>query len=447
MPAGPGAIQPRPRPPGTAPRARRIGPGPALGSRPVPGTPPRPGSLADVEAAFRTLPERYLGARPGFDATYHLRLGDIGHSWEVRATEHGARVRKGVTRRRPDVVIGTGAETWLALRRGDYPAMEAYSRRELSVRGNLDLAVGFEGLFRLPDGRAPLQRVHDVDTGRHRISTLTMGHGPDVLLIHGLGATKASFFETAAALRRTHRVHAIDLPGFGSSSKPALAGYDARFFARAVLALMDELGIERAHIVGNSMGGRVAIEVGLQRPERVGGLALLAPAVAFVRRDFLPIVRMARPELGLLPHSFGRSRIASQFWSMFADPGAIDPSIADVVVDEFENVYRSPAARLAFLTSARNIYLDHPFGTGGFYPRLSQLQPPALFVWGTHDRLVPPALSRYVAEWLPSAEQIVLEDCGHVPQVEKAEQTNGLLQRFFGRVDALGIVPAGPRAA
>lgn len=411
------------------------------------GSPPIPGSLAEVEAAFRTLPERYLGARPGFDATYHLRLGDIGRTWEVRATEHGARVRKGITRRDPDVVIGTTAGTWLALRRGDYPAMEAYSRRELYVRGNLDLAVGFEGLFRLPDGRSPLQRVHEVSAGRHRVSTLTMGRGPDVVLIHGLGATKASFFETAAALRRDYRVHAIDLPGFGSSSKPALGGYDAPFFARAVLDVMDELGIDRAHLVGNSMGGRVAIEVGLKQPDRVGGLALLAPAVAFVRRDFLPIVRAARPELGLLPHSFGRSRIAGQFWSMFADPGAIDPAIADVVVDEFENTYRSPAARLAFLTAARNIYLDHPFGPGGFYPRLATLKPPALFVWGTHDRLVPPGLSRHVAEWLPEAEQIVFDHCGHVPQVEKAEQTNGLLQRFFRRIDALGIVRTGQTAA
>ncbi len=57
--------------------------------------------IEEVQAAFRSLPGRYLGAQAGFDATYHLRLGDIGHTWEVRCTTHGARVRAGVTGRRP----------------------------------------------------------------------------------------------------------------------------------------------------------------------------------------------------------------------------------------------------------------------------------------------------------------------------------------------------------
>jgi hypothetical protein len=72
--------------------------------------------LTEVETAFRTLPDRYLGADPGFDATYHVKLGDLGHTWEVRCTTHGARVRKGVTRRAADVTIATDAATWLALR-------------------------------------------------------------------------------------------------------------------------------------------------------------------------------------------------------------------------------------------------------------------------------------------------------------------------------------------
>src|SRR5205807_10670277 len=123
-------------------------------------------------------------------------------------------------------------------------------------------AVALEGLFRLPGGRPPLLEIRDVPVGRHRISTLTMGQGPDVLLLHGLGSTRASMFETAAELSSRYRVHAPDLPGFGSSCKPALGGYNARWFAEIMLGLMNELGIERAHVVGNSMGGRVAIELG-----------------------------------------------------------------------------------------------------------------------------------------------------------------------------------------
>src|SRR3954470_2790218 len=399
---------------------------------------------ARVAEAFATLPSRYLGAEPGFDATYHIRLGDIGRCWEVRCTSLVARVRAGATRRRPDVVIGTDAETWCALREGELSGIEAFSQRRLYARGDLDLAVGFEGLFRLPSGRPPLLRIHDVPVGRLRISTLTMGEGPDMLLLHGLGGTKSSFFDTAAALSRHYRVHAIDLPGFGGSSKPATATYNADFAAKAVIAAMDSLNIERAHLVGNSMGGRVAIEVGLQRPARVGGLALLCPAVAFVRRDWHYLVRVLRPELGMLPHSLGRRRIEAQFWALFADRDLVDPNLADIVVDEFERIYHSPGARLAFLTSARAIYLENPFGRKGFYPRLSTLQPPALFVWASHDRLIPEGFRHHVERWLPSAEQVVLEGCGHVPQVEAPKRTNGLLERFFARVEPLGT---GLRAA
>jgi pimeloyl-ACP methyl ester carboxylesterase len=390
--------------------------------------------LASVEAAFRSLPDRYLGSEPGFDSTCHVRLGDVGHTWEVRCTAHGARVRKGVTRRMPDVTISTDAATWLRLREGELSGIEAFRRRLLSVRGNLDHAVGFEGLFRLPNGRPPLLQIYDVNVGRHRVSTLTMGSGPDVLLIHGLGGTRASLFETAADLSPSYRVHAIDLPGFGSSSKPATGAYNARWFSDIVLGLLDELGISRAHIVGNSMGGRVAIEMALQAPERVGALGLLCPGVAFVRRGFHPIVRLLRPELGLLPHTFHRSLISAQFWTMFHDRDRIDPDVANLMVEEFRRIYASRGARYAFLSSARNIYLEPPFGRHGFYPRLAGLERPALFVWGSHDPLVPAAFGRHVRQWLPSAEQVVMEGCGHVPQVERPEECNRLLLEFFARV-------------
>ena len=394
--------------------------------------------LATVQEAFRTLPDRYLGADPGLDAIFQIRLCDLGHTWEVRCTSHGARVRKGATRSEPDVILSCSADTWLALREGRFSGIEAFERRLLSVRGNLDHAIAFEGMFRLPGGRPPLLQVHDVNVGRHRISSLTMGHGRDVLLLHGLGGTRASFFETAAALSQRYRVHAPDLPGFGSSSKPARGAYNARWFAEIMLAMMDEREIQQAHIVGNSMGGRIALEMAMIAPERVGALALLCPAVAWIRRGFHPLVRLLRPEFGLIPHGFSRNTVASQFWSMFFDRDLIDPAVADLVVDEFRRTYQSAGARFAFLSSARNVYLEAPFGRHGFYPRLAQLTRPALFVWGSHDRLIPPAFGRHVRQWLPSAEQVTIQRCGHVPQVERPEETNELLTRFFTRADATG---------
>ena len=412
-------------------------------------TAPHRARLAAVEAGFRSLPDRYLGADPGFDATWRIVLGDVGHTWEVRCTEHAARVRKGATSRTPDVVIGTDATTWIALRCGELSGIEAFGRRLLYARGNLDLAIAFEGLFRHEDGRPPLLRIHDVHLPGRRVSTLTMGEGPDdVVLLHGLGGAKSSFFDTAAALSQRHRVHALDLPGFGASSKPTTAPYTAGWFAETVLETMDALGIERAHVVGNSMGGRIAIELGLRSPERVASLGLLCPAVAFVKRTYHPIVRLMRPELGLLPHRFARDKVADHFWGLFADPDGIDPSVADVVVDEFQRIYATAGGRIAFLSAARNIYLEAPYGRNGFYGRLSQLEPPALFVWGSHDRVIPPAFGRYVERWLPSAEQIVLDGCGHVPQVERAERTAELLEDLFARTSDAGPLPvSGAREA
>ena len=392
--------------------------------------------LTVVDEAFRSLPERYLGANPGFDATYQITLCDLGRTWEVRCTSRAARVRKGGTRRRPDVTLQTDSNTWMRLRRGEFSGVEAFQRRLLAVHGNLDHAIAFEGMFRLVGGRPPLLEIHDVPVGRHRISTLTMGRGPDVLLLHGLGSTRASLFETAATLSRSYRVHAPDLPGFGSSGKPTPGAYNAGWFADIMLGLLDHLEVDRAHVVGNSMGGRIAIELGLVAPERINGLGLLCPAVAWIKRGLHPIVRLLRPEFGLLPHAFRRSTVASQFWRMFHDRDLIDPAVADLVVDEFQRIYHTAGARYALLASARNIYLEAPFGRGGFYRRLADLQPPALFVWGSHDWLVPAAFSRHVRKWLPHAEQVTIDRCGHVPQVERPEETNELLLGFFRRVEA-----------
>lgn len=395
-----------------------------------------------VARAFHTLPERYLGADRGFDATYHVRLADIGCTYEVRCTEHTARVRTGISRRTPDVVLGTDAATWLQLRTGEVNGLQAFLERRLTVRGALDLALAFEALFALPDGRAPHLRLRHLALTGRRVSTLTLGTGTDVLLVHGLGSAKSSFLELAAMLADAgHRVHVIDLPGFGASSKPPLAPYTARWFADTVLEVMDALGVERAHLAGNSMGGRVVLEVALREPQRVRSVAALCPAVAFIKRGWHPLVRILRPELGILPHRIRRDVVERRLWAMFADGDALDPAVADLVVDEFQRVYMSAGARIAFAASARNIYLDRPFGRGGFYPRLSELQPPALFVWGTHDPLIPAAFERHVARWLPSAEQVVLEGCGHVPQVERARQTAGLVRRLMARAEALGETP------
>ena len=402
--------------------------------------------LSAVEDAFASLPERYLGAHPGFHASYRIELDDLGLSWAVELDEERCLVTVS-PERDPDVVIGTDAATWLKLREGQLSGLDAFRSRRLWARGNLDLAVAFEGFFKLPNGRPPLLRIHEVKAGKARISTLTAGDGiENVILIHGLGSNKTSFFETVSALTPEYTVHAIDLPGFGSSSKPLRAPYDAAWFARAVCRFMDAQGINRAHFVGNSLGGRVALEVGLSSPDRVQSLSLLCPSLAWRRRrHFVPIVRLLRPELAAIPHTFGNALVRQQFWSMFSRPERIHPSAADVAVEEFLRTYRSPNTRIAFHSSARNIYLEEPTGPKGFWTRLQDLEPPAMFVWGDEDPLVPLAFSRYVRDALPSARQVVLDQCGHVPQVEHPVDANALVHDFIGRARASAAERAAKR--
>jgi pimeloyl-ACP methyl ester carboxylesterase len=382
-----------------------------------------------VEEAFNSLPARYLGAEPGFDATFEVRLGDVGRTWEVRAQGERCAVRPSPVHQ-PDVVIGTDAATWLGLREGRLSGLDAFAQRRLYARGNLDLALGFEGLFRLPGDRPPLLRVAEVETPGATISSLISGQGPDqVICLHGLGSNKTSFFETISALTPDHTVHAIDLPGFGSSSKPARGAYNAPYFARSVLGYMDAMSIERAHLVGNSMGGRIAIELALTEPDRAETLSLLAPVLAFRRRrELVPLVKLIRPELAAIPHPLRTARVREQFWSLFARPERLDPTAADVAADEFCRTYRSRSARIAFFAAARNIYLEAPGGERGLWTRLRGLCTPALFIWGDHDRLIPAAFSRQVEEVLPDARQVVLTECGHVPQVELPGRANGLIR-------------------
>ncbi len=400
--------------------------------------------LREVEEAFASLHERYLGADQGFRASYRIELDDLGLSWAVELDEECCAITVS-PERDPDAVIGTDAQTWLELREGRISGLDAFRSRRLWARGNLDLAVAFEGFFQRPHGRPPLLRIHEVRAGKARISTLTAGDGIEtVILIHGLGSNKTSFYETVSALTPRYTVHAIDLPGFGSSSKPLRAPYDAAWFARSVGRFMDAMGIERAHLVGNSLGGRIAIEVGLREPRRVQSLSLLCPSMAWRRRrQFVPLVKLLRPELAAIPHTFGNALVRQQFWSMFSRPERIHPSAADVAVEEFLRTYRSVNARVAFHAAARHIYLEEPTGPRGFYTRLRELEPPAMFVWGDEDPLVPQGFSRYVSDALPESRQVVLEQCGHVPQVEHPVDANALVHDFIGRAQS----PAAERAA
>ena len=298
---------------------------------------------------------------------------------------------------------------------GSSAALRAFNARRLRIRYDLHLGVGFlAATAAAGPGRL---RFVQVQTAVGPISILEAGtgDGPPVVMVHGLGATKMSFLPTVAALSESHRAIAIDLPGFGDSAKPIGAGYDPDFFARSVVALLDALAIDRAHVVGNSMGGRVALEVGLQAPDRVARLGLLCPSLAWLRGPpFAPLLRLVAPELGLIQPI---PRLAVETMMRMLDPGWLEHWTMPAL-DEFMRSYLTPRGRAAFYASARNIYLEEPHGPTGLWTRLTEMEPPCLFVWGQFDPLVPIGFARHVRRVLPEAEHLEL-DCGHVPQLER----------------------------
>jgi pimeloyl-ACP methyl ester carboxylesterase len=294
------------------------------------------------------------------------------------------------------------------------------------VRHNLHVGVGF--LAATSGATEPGRlRFRTVATAGPRLSIMEAGTGPPVVALHGLGGTKGSFLPTVAALSSGFRVIAVDLPGFGDSEKPIGAPYDARYFARVVVDLLDALALERVHLIGNSLGGRIALEIGLRDPARLARLALLAPSLAWRRdRPWAPLLRLTRPELGLVQLA-PRTLVDAIVRRVI--PGA-DDGWAAAGVDEFLRAYLTPAGRAAFYAAARQIYLEEPHGEDGFWPRLRTLQPEALFVWGRRDKLVPIAFARHVTEAVPHARHLEL-DCGHVPQVERPKQTHAALAAFL----------------
>lgn len=117
--------------------------------------------------------------------------------------------------------------------------------------------------------------------------------------------------------------------------------------------------------------------------------------------------------------------------AMFSDSERLPQAWYDAAADEAVRVLSDRAHRVAFFSCARQIYLEDAYGRSGFWQRLPGLLPPAIFLWGDRDRLVPSSFARHVADCLPGTGQIVLEDCGHVPQFEHPAETTAIIRGFL----------------
>lgn len=253
--------------------------------------------------------------------------------------------------------------------------------------------------------------------------------GTLVLLIHGFGASVEWWERNVTALSARHRVYALDLPGFGRSERlpEALSLSMAAGFVQRFLDAMD---VPRVHVVGNSLGGLIAMLFAIQFPEAVERLVLVS-AAGFARQVHwifrllpLPLLRrwLVRPDRRKL-EVFHRRFIHSDSSWLTAD-----------WLDRVHALDASPGMPRMLLDVARtgvNLGGIKASVLNPLHEKLPTLAAPTLIVWGDRDRLVPPAHAEIGRRLLPNAHVHILPGCGHCPQLERAAEFNELLLKFL----------------
>jgi 4,5:9,10-diseco-3-hydroxy-5,9,17-trioxoandrosta-1(10),2-diene-4-oate hydrolase len=245
-----------------------------------------------------------------------------------------------------------------------------------------------------------------------------------VILIHGLMDSTYSWAKNFDALAQAHRVWAIDLIGFGFSSRMTERKYSLKYSARIVREFMDAQGIERATLVGHSLGGAVALEVAHDFPDRVNRLILVAPATY---RLNLPAVANWVARMPVVPRALAslsatspRLRIASWRHAL-GDPAYMDEAQTSALL-QTARVKGSTDALVAMAASPRSSDLPEALG---------KITLPTLIIWGAKDSTVPASHGSRHVHALPNAELVVLEGAGHIPHVERPPEVNRLMLNFM----------------
>jgi len=255
--------------------------------------------------------------------------------------------------------------------------------------------------------------------------------GPPLILLHGVGDNALDWRWVTPALARSHRVYAPDLPGSGGSAKPQDADYSPGFFGRFVAAFLGALGIGRAAVVGNSLGGLVALRLALSEPERVAALGLVASA-GLGRRVSPALRSLSVPGYGGLATAWGKTRPGAAQRAL-GRAGLVFARPRRVPREWLKEQYR--LARLPGFLEAQLATVRAQVGLRGqrevLVDRLPELRIPTLVLWGARDRVLPRSQARGAVARLPGGHLEILPDCGHLPQVEQPERFASALDRFL----------------
>jgi pyruvate dehydrogenase E2 component (dihydrolipoamide acetyltransferase) len=262
---------------------------------------------------------------------------------------------------------------------------------------------------------AEAAKPRELEAAGLRLRYLALGEGDSVpvLLLHGFGADLNTWMFTQPALAEGRQVIALDLPGHGGSTKQ-VDHADAESLAAVIGQALEGLGIERAHLVGHSMGGGIAIAFALRQPERVATLTLIASASLGpeINGAFIDgFVRAARRReatevLGLLVH----------------DPALVSRTMVEDVLR-----YKRLDGVTAALAAIAGEWFPDGRQRADLANAVAALKLPVQIIWGREDRIIPVAHAEALASRLPVH---ILQQTGHLPQMEKAGEVNRLISRL-----------------
>ena len=261
----------------------------------------------------------------------------------------------------------------------------------------------------------------------------TGNDGLPLVLLHGDSASALDWSWVLPKLGATHQVYAPDFPGFGESAKPNRE-YSLEFLRQFLVDFLDALGIERAVLVGNSLGGLVSLRFALSRPEQVAGLVLadssglgysVTPALSQLTVPLYgeAAITGCQTPLGAKLRSWLRATL------LFAHPSRVP----DVWLAEQERMAQMPGFLTATLSSLRaqlNVFGQRQV----LLDSLPQLQMPTLVVWGTDDSVFPKDQGQDAVSRLQQGHLALIPDCGHLPHIERPELFTDELSKFLAGV-------------
>ncbi|HWN34975.1 MAG TPA: alpha/beta fold hydrolase [Pseudonocardia sp.] len=269
---------------------------------------------------------------------------------------------------------------------------------------------------------APGLRLHYHQAGEQ--------HGTAVVLLHGGGpgaSAWSNFGRNLPVFAETLRTVAPDQPGFGRSGAPLPGGHYFAHSADALAGLLDTLGIERAHLVGNSLGGGTAVRFALRHPDRAGRLVLMAPG-GLSMNVFAP-----EPTEGIkrlygfaAPPGPSREKLAAFLRTLVFDPTLV----TDELVEERFAAASDPAA-LAAMGVMGGMFAADPEG-GMLWREAHRLRQRVLLVWGREDRVIPLDGALVALKLIKRAQLHVFGGCGHWAQLERFDEFNSLVVDFLG---------------